>query len=714
MALCQSVKKILASVIVVAAIWHPVVAQETGDEIVLEGIVVTARKIEEPVQKVPFGISVFDRTRIESEDIRDARSFGRQTPGFNFVDTGIRGSNVPNIRGVGSFFPQSSDDASVPVFIDGIPLAVRSQDRELFDADRIEVLRGPQNSIFGRNAQAGAINVITANPTLKPFFEVGTEVGNFDGFRLSAIASGPITSTLSGRVSAQVSSRDGDIPDLNLDDDVRDQRSFNANGKLVWKPSVNTDVTLSIRHGKYDEQPTQGVYLEDPDFPRHFQDFAIDYKLQTLATGVTVKHRFAKFNFTGVTGFQRYKSSFVSDDTDGFIFNALTGLPPQFANAPGQDFRDLRDDDRQFTQEFRLDGKFANGTRWVVGANYFQADLDFDILFNSTGFINADFDNSFTTTSFSGYGEVTVPITTRLRAIGGIRLTREKKDFTSQVRDLSGFAPQPSASDNGDETFNLVTGRAGLSYDFVPSLTGFVTAARGAKAGGFQLTDTDLVFGAGVSEFESAFTWTYEAGVRGKLLDNRIDISLSVFFNDTKDEHVQVFDFTTFQSVIENLDTETYGLEIEGAVRPVAGLTLFGGFSLLETEIVATDDPTVSVGNEVPFAPKVTFNLAAQYTQPVALFGLAGDMYGRVEYQYVGSRTVDPQNSFDLGSFDIVNIRAGWNSDNFSIYGFVTNVFDETYAETAFLFGQTPSGDNASLAIPGQPRRFGVGTKIRF
>ena len=692
---------------------------EPGETTVLEPVKVTARKLEEPLQQVPFGITVFEADSVERERIRDARSFGRKVPGFNFVDTGVRGSNLPNIRGVGSFFPQSSDDTSVPVFIDGVPIPVRAQDREFFDVERIEILRGPQNTLYGRNAQAGAISVTTAAPTTEPIFEIGGEIGNLDSRRLRALASGPLGGKVAGRLAAQFDTRDGDFRDINLEDDVRGQDLVNANGKLEWLPGESSDVTLALRYGYYDEEPTQGAFFEDPGFPRQFLDTPLRLETETLGAGLTVRQDFDAVTLTAITGLQYYTLDFESDDSDGLVFAALFNLPPEtpFFNDPDADFREISDEDVQVSQEIRLDGETAAGTRWLAGLNFFRSDLDLDLTFNSSNPnapIFADFSNRFTTTSYAAFGEVTLPVTDRLRAIGGLRFTREAKDFDGRFEDRSGVAAVPVAEENQSETFDLLTGRAALSYDVLPSLTGFVSVSRGAKAGGFQLADTDVIEGFPSSQFDEAYTWSYEGGLRGRLFDGRLDVSLSGFFNDTEDEHVQVFVAATNEAVIENVDTETYGLELEAALRPARGLTLSGGLALLETEITRSDDPEVEDGSEVPFAPSLSFDLALEYEHPVEVLGQDGSLFGRVEYQYVGSRTTDPENTFDLGAFDLVNLRLGWNALGLSVYGFVDNLLDRNYAEAAFFFGTTATGQRVSLGVPGQPRRFGVGATVRF
>ena len=689
------------------------VAQDTSSATVLEPITVEARKIEEPVQRIPFGITVIGSTDVERQRIQETRGFTRITPGLNLTDVGVRSGNTINIRGVGSFLPISSEDSSVPVLIDGVPVPLRAADQTSLDIERIEVLRGPQDTLFGRNAQAGAINITTADPTFEPVFEIGGEIGNHNHGRATALANGPLGRDLAGRVAFQFRTRDGDIPDLNLDDDGRDQSLTNASGKLLWLPTDDTEISLALRYGNYDEEPVQGVFLEDPEFPRTFLDNKTSSDIETIGASLTVRHDFSFGRLTSVTGLQHYTSRFEVDDTDGFVFGALTGFPLSFFNDQNADFRIDRDDSLQITQDLRLNGELESGTQWLIGLSFFRSELEFVSSTNASFFLDGVFDNDFTTTSYAAYGEVTVPITERLRLIGGLRFTHEEKELDEQFLDPSGsVAVFPS--DQNSRTFNLFSGRLGVTYDFVPEVTGFATISRGAKSGGFQLFDNNVAFGRSSTAFDAATTWTYEAGVRGQFFDGLIEASGSLFLNDTENEQIPVFQLTPFQGFVENLDTQTYGAEMEVVVRPVDGLALSGGLALLHSEITSSSTQRVQVGNELPFAPAVAFNIAAEYEHPLQVFDWDGMAFGRVGYEYVGSRAVDPQNTFDLPAFDLVNLSVGWNSDSFSIYGFARNLLDENYAETAFFVGNAPNGDRVSFGIPGLPRQFGVGTTIRF
>ena len=704
-----------------AVIPEAVIAQNAEDPqtegvISLGAITVNARRVEEPLQQVPFGITVFDAGSIERQGIDEARNIAPRTPGLNFVEQGVRVGNIPNIRGVGSVLPVSGDDTSVPVFIDGVPVPVRAQDRRFFDIESIQVLRGPQNTTFGRNAQAGAINISTADPTFEPLFELGGELGTFSSGRITALASGPISDTFAGRIGVQFDTRDGDVPDENLGEDVRDQDIVLANGKLLWIPTDDTEAILAIRYGRYDEQPVGGSLLDDPEFPRQFTDTPISYDLETIGAGLTLTQDLDVATVTSVTGLQRYDSRIRQDNIDGLVFSARsgTGLPPAVFLTPGANFRVLDESDFQFSQEIRLNGELEDGTQWLAGLSFFRADFEGDFLFNSPGFVVGDFEESIDSTSYSAFGELTVPVTDNLRAIGGLRFTYERRDFESQFAGVTGVAQASEFSQDATEHFNLLTGRAALSYDILPELTGFATVSRGAKAGGFQLLDLDAAFGRSSNQYDPAFTWSYEAGLRGTLFDDMVDLSISGFFNDTTDEHVQIFDIDSLEFQLENLDVQTYGLEIESTVRPVNGLALSAGFAFLETEITESDVPSIEPGNEAPFAPSLSFNLAAQYEQPVDIFGEDGAAFGRIDYQYVGSRTMNPENTLELDPFDLVNLRAGWDGDSVSVYGFVDNLFDETYAETAVVIGTAPAGNIVAAGFPGLPRRFGVGMTVRF
>lgn len=686
-------------------------AQSAEPVSMLDTIIVTARKVEEPLQRVPFAVTVIT----DAADIRETRRFARETQGLNFAELGVRTANTSNIRGVGSFLPLSFEDSSVPVFVDGVPLPLGAIDIEFFDIERIEILRGPQSSVFGRNAQAGVINITTANPTEDHEVGLGVEVGNFEHRRITGLLNGPLSETFAGRFAVQYNTRDGDIPDLNLGGAARDQDILNINGKLRWTPDAKTEVTLGVRFGDYNEEPTQGVLLENPSFPELSLDMPTDLRVETYGGNLNIRRDLGFGMLTSVTGVQYFQSRLSIDDTDGIIFGALTGFPSFLFNNPDTDFRNIEQDTTQISQELRLDGETASGVRWIAGVEYLSARSNYDQVSNSfrpTGLLFGQYRNDFETDSFAAYGEVTVPVSARLEISGGLRVTHEEKKFEARFDDFTGLAFD--TVDIGDDDFTLVTGRAAIAYDLAPTVTVFATVARGAKSGGFQLINPAVAFGIPNGGFDSAATWTYEAGSRGRLFDDRVSYSASVFFNDTDDEHVPIFQAIPFDAFVENLDTETYGGELEVIGEVFDGFSISGGLALLQTEITRSDVPGVAVGNEVPISPALSYAVGGRYERAVTLAGADGVAAASVQYQFVGKRAMDPQNSFELDSYDIVNARLGWDAKGFSIYAFADNIFDAVYASNAIFVAQSPVGEPVSFGFPGQPRRYGLGATIRF
>lgn len=683
-------------------------ANDESDQRDGQEIVVTARKVEEPLRRVPFGITLIENP----SDIRETRRFAKETPGLNFTEAGVRTANTTNIRGVGSFLPLSFEDSSVPVFVDGVPLPLGAIDLEFFDIERIEVLRGPQSTVFGRNAQAGAISITTKSPSQEGEFAVGFEVGNLGQYRAMGLASGPLSDTLAIRMALEYSDRDGDVPDVNLGGFARDQAVLNANTKLAWTPSDNTEATLGVRYGNYDEEPIQGLLLEDAEFPRLSLDTPTDLALETFGASLRINHDFGSVKLTSITAIEHYDGQLMVDDSDGLVFGALTGLPPIFFNDPNADFRSIMQGNTQFSQELRLTGKTAAGLVWIAGLEFLTTEANYDQLSNTTGVLFGEFRNNFSTDSYAAYAEATVPLTQRLQLIGGLRVTYEDKSFDASFDDLSGIGFD--SFDTGERSFTLITGRASVTYDMTDAASLFATVARGAKSGGFQLIDTDLAFGFPNGTFDSATTWTYEIGSRGTILDGHISYGASIFFNDTTDEHIPVFQLVPFQGVVENLDTETYGAEIEMAIKPTDQLTFTGTLALLESEITDTEAIGVSSGNEVPFAPGVSYSLGAQYEFPLRLAQTDGTITANLQYQFTGSRRTEAENILKLDSFSIFNARIAWESEALSVYVFADNLFDEVYADSAFFIGPSATGANMSFGFPGRPRLYGIGAMLRF
>lgn len=706
-----------------------VYAQSTDEEIdntiTLDTITVTARQFEEPLKEVPFGISVVSDEQIEHARISATKDLYRSIPNFNYADSGLPEANIMNMRGIGSSSTFLSP--SVTYYIDGVPISQRAFDQQFMDISRIEVLKGPQGTLFGQNSQAGAINIHTKEASAEPFFEIGGEYGNLDAYRLSIGAGGKLGDKVSGRIHGQFYSRDGDIRNVlfsnpstivSNDKSIREELLGAVNGKLRFDLRTDTIVTLSGRFQHDKQTPTTGILLSTLSDPKNSLSPSPENEIDSGLISLKVEHQFQFAKLTAISGFHAYDLSLRADITDGYLANASSGFPVSIFGLPNS-LRKIDEDLSQFSQELRLDGQTVADMKWVAGVSGLYSDFNSitDVTISPSPILaNGAYNSTIKKLNLAAFGEVTIPIQERLRYIAGLRLTYEENDYDALYLGRPGgaaFVNQFSQTAKLTDVF--LTGRTGFSYDLSSDLTGFVTVAHGAKSGGFPFFNDGAASAASVTAFDRSTTWTYEAGVKGNLFNKQTFFNASIFFNDTKDEQLFIFNPLAGQFLVENADTESYGAELELTVNPTEELTLSGHLGLLHTEIISSSNSNaIKVGNEVPYAPQITAGVSAMYTIPAAFAGLAGDFSLFTEFNYVGSREFNPANTQTLKSYHLLNMKIGYEHEKFEIYAFAKNIFEENYVNSAYVAGTSPSGQPVIGGAPGQPRIWGVGAKVRF
>lgn len=695
---------------------------ESTYSVSLDAITVTARRVAEPFHQVPFGLSVLDGQQMQDNRQIDTKTAARTIPNVNFTDSGLPQANLINIRGIGS--SSALVGPSVTYYIDGVPVPHRAFDQSFLDAQRVEILRGPQGTLFGQNAQAGAVSLVTRDPDQQPEFELGGEIGSRNHRRLSASASGPITDKLSGRLAASFDGRDGDIGNSRFDSqgnlvgtdrDIGAHTLGNLHGKLKLTPGDATTITLSGRFQRDHRDPTTGVLIGLDDDQANALSPTPRNELHSGGLNLTIHHDFDGVRFTSLTGYQAYDLAMRADITDGYLSSRLTGRPPGLFAQPNT-LRTIDEDQQQWSQEFRLDGKTAGGTMWVAGLSGLYADFTSGTDITSPALPNGLYSADQRTTNLALFGEATIPVTDSLRAIGGLRVTQESKDFTGRFTGRSGGTNAVAAfREAGDIDSAFVTGRTGLSYDLAPDFAAYATIGRGEKSGGYPIYNQYAAAGLATPSFRNSVTWSYETGLRGKLFDRKLDLNAALFFNDTKDDQLFSFNPVAGQFRVENADTETYGLELEATFRPVTGFSLSGSLALLHGEVTGSAaGSTVRPGHDIPYAPRLTASLAAQYLWSADGVGLDGDFFVRGDYQHVGSRVIDPANSYRLSGYNLVNLRIGWMTERFDLYAFADNLLDVDYLTSGFRAGAATDGSSVFAGVPGSPRTIGLGAKVRF
>ncbi|AMG46408.1 TonB-dependent receptor [Achromobacter ruhlandii] len=686
----------------------------------LPAVTVTARRREESAQDVPISMTVLNGEQLRADAAPQAGNAGlaRSAPNLAFTDTGGQNSNVFTIRGVGSFAPLSPDDTSVVMYANDVPRSVYGAPPTLLDVDRVEVLRGPQGTLFGRNTQGGAINVIANQPVFDREYTIRGEIGSH-GHRLGElIANEALSDTVAARLALRYTTVDGTTPNLASGGKDGWADVGAARATVLWTPGANTVVTVT---GSYDQQKAAAprfVWLQNPRFPQTASDPENKIDWKDSSGSVKVEHEFEHFTLTSLTSYLDSRSRQAFDLTDGLIYSAMTGRPASVYNVPYADYADIRFQEQSWQQELRLSSRETSALGWTVGANYFHSSFRNDTTAKASPAAfnfqtqNGTQANRIKTDSASLFGEASVPLTPKLKALAGLRYTHEAKD--ARYRYTGNGNPAVVANFRQHDTLsdNFVTGRTGLSYDWSDALMTYATVSRGYVSGGFAGVSVNTPTGKPETPFEASTSWTYELGFKSQWFDRRLDLNGSVFLNEVKRGHLIVFNPSALLFTPASLDYRSKGAELDFAARVHPNVKLIGGAGYTHAELVSVPAGSATgaqSGNRVPNVPRLTANLGVEVEAPARPLGLPGQLNGQIVWQHVGARAADVKESFTLPAYDVVNLRAGWRDGPLEIYGFVYNLFDKQYLVAGQSWGPTVS----SVRL-GQERLAGVGVSWKF
>ncbi len=678
-----------------------VAGAETGT-IELEAVTVTARRGEERAQDVPFGLTVIDGEQIEAKRLRDVKQVLRATPGVDVNSSGDSQFTNVRIRGVGSLFQTTEDDSSVVLNLDGVSLSARHLGLGTLDVERVEILKGPQGTLFGRNSEAGAINITTRRPT--PYNEgyVRAELGQDQQYLMEGVFSGPLSDSVSGRFAFRNRGEDHWVENRRDDEPLSSPNFVTGRASFLWDGGATS--ALLIAEG---DRSTGEISLFDPrpygDNPS--QDFTpgtFDDNEKTVERySLQLDHDLAWGRITSLTAATR--SDFVGvKGLEPDLTEALFGFPIEY-------LREDASNERVLSQELRLGSLPGARTFWVAGLYLSDSDRSFDTRDFQTG----NFENrEFTTENVALFGELTYPVLDRLKLTGGLRHTWDRRDYEAAY--VSAFGVVPDQRDLEDD---YTTGRFAMTYAVNPATNLYGTYARGYKPAGFN----DFAIQPADSEpYEPAVVNTYELGLKIADPDGRFRLDAALFFNDVTDDHLLGFDNLTFATDVINVDTESKGAELAGTWFHDSGLTLSAALAYIEATItsdaIGAVGGDVESGSEVPDVPRFSSSLSLAYARELpAFFGLAAPVLDlHVDYRYVGERPADPQNSFDLDAYNKVDLRVGVTSGGAEIYLWCDNLLDEQYDLYGFNETFTATGVPVQYGAPARGRTLGLGLSYLF
>ncbi len=723
-----------------------------GQMAVLEEVIVTATKRSESLQDIPVTVNAFDSETILEAGINSAQDVAVLTPSLN-INTNISPFNSRmTIRGIGTAQTDPSLEPSVGLFVDGVFMGRTGLGMsDLTDIQRIEVLQGPQGTLYGKNTNAGAISVITKAPNLEElegYLDLG--VGNYGMGRATGAVSGPISDTVAYRVSGSMHKRDGYYENRG-GADLSDADDWNIQGKLLWEPTDDLSFQLSASHIERDnnccgadavqsdivneELVAQGFApdLNDPYDYKVAVDEASKFEMESDLAALTIGYVADWGTITSITAWNDY-DYVTTTDADRSQLDVLSVIDDVY----GGD---------SLSQELRLTSEAGDSFEYQVGLFYYEQTTtrgdgspfvfigdDFIGIASQLGlpfpapvpFLvaagdNLEGKNKWETETIALFGQATWHIGDAWHLTGGLRWSDEEKraSLYTQInstapsqailgRSLLNFVSEPIDADFERQADN-VDWLVRLSRDIGDSSMLFASAGTGTKSGGFNGVNGGLD-GPEDREFDDEFTTSYEIGVKSNLLDNRMRLNASAFYTVAEDyQQQQQLDTGAGTFVSNEAEIETSGVDVDFAAAVLPNLTLTAGLLYMH-DYEITDGP--QKGNPLPFTADITFNVGGTVVFPLA----DGGIFLRADYQYMddhatnGARedTLQPK---DFDDRKLLNMNLGWRNDNWNISVWGKNLTDDEYAaQTASPFAFT--GMDAYFLAP--PRTYGASLRYDF
>lgn len=676
-------------------------------------IVVTARKVSENLQDVPISISSFDADALEDAGALELGDVSKLAPNFTALPAGAFGSATPNltIRGQTAGSWTVNSDQAVGVYVNGAPIP-RSPGifNNLFDVERIEVLKGPQGTLYGKNTTGGAINVITKAPEFNDFSGyVKATIGSFERSDLEGVINIPLVDDkLAARVGAVRSYRAGYGEGAVTGRDLADDNEFAVRGSILFSPSETVTFRLNGNYHNVDESGS------------------INRSLVTVLGGLVSQESLNPDIYVGnefgtVPQVQQFEEFDVNLNTTidfgGATLESITSyrehdLLYEYRRIPLTG-NIITQDAKLFAQELRLNGQaFSDRLEWQVGAFYStETGSDGDVLPQLGQTDIAESKN----VGWAVFTQNTFAITDALNFTFGLRYTDEHREIT----DLDPTADPLVAPLFAEADFSGWSWLLGLDYKITPDVMIYASASKGFKSGGIDLKNLSTIL-------EPEYVLNYEAGIKSELFDNIWRLNISGYYSDYTNIQRNTFDPTAVvpTTVLRNIAAATiWGFELESVIAPTEGLTLsqsvgytkpdydeYVGFDPFGNTVDLSDTPFAGSRWQVSVSGRYEFDASetARVGMQANYFWISEDdqatpalMLTPAQSRLDAYGTVNAQVDVDFANIGV----------NLAVFG--TNLTDKEYFNAAFITTLGPLG-TVSDRITGNPRTWGVRLTKRF
>ncbi|MEZ8093719.1 TonB-dependent receptor [Photobacterium swingsii] len=671
------------------------ISAENGNK-QLETIVITAEKITAESQKTPLSVSVLSDYDVERAGIENTFDVVKRTPNVSMIKAGNPSdASFLSMRGI---TPTMEGSQSVLFLIDGA--MYQTFDTELLDIERIEVLRGPQGTLYGRNASSGVISIHTKDPDLFTEGSVGLTYGKYNQLKSNIISGGAIgkSDEWAYRTALQYSKNDGYFTRAyDNKDDVNKVKDFNGRVKVRWMPldqPWGVIATVDAQNRRNGNMSFASLEQIEKDSHKVYSNFEGEAKADIYTSSIRATYAADNFDVTSITVYTK-EDKVDNQDLD-------------FTPADAQELF-IDSNFSRVTQELRLSSNQDDSIRWVGGLYFFDetAKNNIDMKMKAFGMFNTTKTES-KVSNYAVFGNIYYQFSEKWEAIAGLRFDYQKVKFNYDDKWNMGF---PNSDGSDEANFNEWLPKVGLNYYATNDVMMYASISRGYKSGGFNmLTPPNLS-----PKFEPEYTMNYELGMKSEWFDNRVRFNSSVFLIDWKDQQVEQQLYP--KSFTQNAgSTVSKGIEFELSWLIQPGLTAWanGGYNdaSFNDFISKVYDNSGNVigqndynGNRPANAPKYTYSLGIDYNFLENYFVYA-------DYNVTGDFYFDNANTTKQDAYGILNLRGGYTSANLDLILWAKNALDEEYLTRAF-----PMGDGANkkwYGRSGDPVTFGATVNLKW
>lgn len=693
---------VLAAVLAAPAVSLAATADRPVQPAQVAEIIVTAQKRAERLQDVPVSITAITGKDIQNRGVSNLMDLQYAAPGLTITEYApgqerieLRGiSNIIGVNTVGRYFDE------MPINVD---MQATGPDLRLIDMERVEVLDGPQPTLYGEGSMGGAVRYITAAPDLDKFgASIEGQVGSVTGGGVNSLTNAVVNAPLmDGRLAIRLVGgyeNDGGW----IDNSYLGRKDINHGAigtgrfSLLFKPTDNDEFSVVFQHETQHQQAQNfGIDGVTAD---HLPTYSNSN--YNLVTG-TYKHEFGGAEFVETAGYLRFDDA-VQSDYSGYYgpYLAAFGYGTLFdaIGVPGVESTTV------YTDEARLASTGGGPLDWLVGVDYRRSSLTTDTT-SYTAPYNLPLDIlsstvASTSESWSGFAQLGYHFTSHLSASVGLRYYEDRLTYDSTTVSFG----VPSINTPSPATFHSLNPKATIQYDFSPDAMVYADAAKGFRSGGFN-----AVLTTGQPSYNPDQLWTYEFGTKEILFDHKADLQADVYYNDWKDVQSTIFPPGSSLGLVENGGTVTgWGVDVAASAHPVAGLTLAAtyGWNNLAYRTATADK---AVGDPVDFAARETYSVSGDYRRPLTS---AVTGFVHLDYQHSGPQQFTERDFGDLvlhiPEKNHVNARVGIAFDRYELSVFGANLTNDRAPIIPGPFGVIL--DN----VEQEPRVVGVNVKAHF